>query len=224
MVLIMNDARDKILATLRQRMQQEKTKYIKHQSLESSQKTKLAMFSDKMNDAHAEVHWLKYQQLADWLSNQLITRDYKNVLLGCDELGNSLYKNLSKKLQVGQYSKSVEACKDDLFNKYQVGISGSLGAIAQTGSLVLVPTKEEPRLLSLLPEVHIAILHERNIYQNFLQVIKQLNWQDSIPSNVVLISGPSKTADIEQILAYGVHGPKKLIVIIIRNENNNNPQ
>ena len=220
----MNDVRDKILASIRQRMQQNKTKYIKPQSQTSSQKAKLAMFSDKIKDAHAEVHWLKIQELADWLSHQLITREYKNVLLGCDELGNSLKKNLSKELQVEQYSKSVEACKDDLFNKYQVGITGSLGAIAQTGSLVIVPSKQEPRLLSLLPEVHIAILHESNIYQNFKQVIKQNNWQDGMPSNVVLISGPSKTADIEQILAYGVHGPKKLIVIIIANENNNNSQ
>ena len=45
--------------------------------------------------------------------------------------------------------------------------------------------------------------------------MKAQNWSSGMPTNALLISGPSKTADIEQTLAYGVHGPKELIVLMI---------
>jgi L-lactate dehydrogenase complex protein LldG len=45
--------------------------------------------------------------------------------------------------------------------------------------------------------------------------VKALSWGRQLPPNALLISGPSKTADIEQTLAYGVHGPKRLVVILV---------
>lgn len=96
------------------------------------------------------------------------------------------------------------------------GLTTTRGAIAATGSLVLWPDAAEPRLLSLVPPIHIALLDAARLYETFDAVIAAEGWvAQGLPTNAVLISGPSKTADIEQTLAYGVHGPKELIVLVL---------
>lgn len=74
---------------------------------------------------------------------------------------------------------------------------------------------EEPRLLSLVPPVHIALVDAKNIYCNFADALTAGNWQAGMPTNALLISGPSKTADIELTLAFGVHGPREVIVLVL---------
>jgi L-lactate dehydrogenase complex protein LldG len=60
------------------------------------------------------------------------------------------------------------------------------------------------------------VLYADTIYNNFLEAMTTENWNSEMPSNVLLISGPSKTADIEQTLVYGVHGCKELVVLLIQ--------
>lgn len=69
--------------------------------------------------------------------------------------------------------------------------------------------------MSLVPPVHFALLKASEIYENFYQVQQKQQWPVNMPTNALLVSGPSKTADIEQILAYGAHGPKDLVVLIL---------
>ena len=52
------------------------------------------------------------------------------------------------------------------------------------------------------------------LYGTFAEVVADQGWAERMPTNALLISGPSKSADIEQVLAYGVHGPKELVVIL----------
>ena len=68
--------------------------------------------------------------------------------------------------------------------------------------------------MSLVPPVHFAILHTDRLYATFAQAVADQDWAGGMPTNALLVSGPSKSADIEQTLAYGVHGPKELIVIL----------
>ena len=96
-----------------------------------------------------------------------------------------------------------------------VAITGTRCAIAETGSLVLWPDADEPRLMSLVPPVHIALLDAATLHPTFAHAIATENWAAGMPSNALLISGPSKTADIEQTLAYGIHGPSQLITLIL---------
>lgn len=93
-------------------------------------------------------------------------------------------------------------------------LTGTIGGIAETGTLVLWPTPREPRLMSLAPPVHVALLDAVNIHSTFWEAVNRMQWAEDMPTNALLISGPSKTADIEQHLSYGVHGPKELIVLI----------
>lgn len=116
------------------------------------------------------------------------------------------------------YNRPMEEWKAELFNDTPASLTATLGAIAATGSLILWPTREEPRLMSLVPPVHFALLKASEIRDNFYQVQQEFAWAQGMPTNALLVSGPSKTADIEQVLAYGAHGPKDLVVLILEDQ------
>jgi L-lactate dehydrogenase complex protein LldG len=114
------------------------------------------------------------------------------------------------------YDRPVEALKPVLMDGVEAALTTARGGIAHTGSLVLWPTADEPRLMSLLPPLHVALVEEAALCDSLSEAIAGQNWAGGMPTNALLISGPSKTADIEQTLAYGVHGPKEMIVLVIR--------
>lgn len=116
--------------------------------------------------------------------------------------------------QLCTYEGSIEAFKPQLF-EIDAAITTTVGAIAETGAIVLWPDVHEPRLMSLVPPLHIAVVESDRIYNNFCEIMQQQPWTERMPSNVVLISGPSRTADIEMTVAFGVHGPRELIVVIL---------
>jgi L-lactate dehydrogenase complex protein LldG len=113
------------------------------------------------------------------------------------------------------YDRPIEEIKASLFDDVDAGFTTTLAGIAETGGLILWPSPEEPRLLSLVPPVHIALLDTSRIFDSFWHAVREERWATRMPANAVLISGPSKTADIEQTLAYGVHGPKRLVVVAV---------
>ncbi|RCV88711.1 LutC/YkgG family protein [Billgrantia montanilacus] len=110
--------------------------------------------------------------------------------------------------------RDVEEWQQEQFASTDAGLTSTRGGIAETGSLWLWPTPDEPRLISLVPPIHIAVLDADTLEDTFFDVIEAHGWAGGMPTNALLISGPSKTADIEQTLAYGVHGPRELIVLV----------
>jgi len=112
------------------------------------------------------------------------------------------------------YAEPIEQAKDLLF-EIDAGITSVRSGIAETGTLVVWPTPQEPRLLSLVPPIHLAVLYASTIHNTFLEAMTREGWSQGMPTNALLISGPSKTADIEQTLVYGVHGPKHLVLFLI---------
>lgn len=108
-----------------------------------------------------------------------------------------------------------KAGKDILFDKIEVGITTSLCAIAALGAIVLWPDENEPRTLSLVPEAHFVIVERAQLFADFPSVIAEQQWQNNMPTNVVLLSGPSKTGDVQQHMAFGAHGPRHLIVLLV---------
>jgi L-lactate dehydrogenase complex protein LldF len=96
----------------------------------------------------------------------------------------------------------------------RLGLTGSSAVIAETGSLLLLGGPGRPLTASLLPEIHITILREKDIYNTQSEVL-QIEEIKHTPA-AVLISGPSRTADIEMTLTIGVHGPGELHVICIQ--------
>jgi L-lactate dehydrogenase complex protein LldG len=112
------------------------------------------------------------------------------------------------------YVEPIESARTLLFEGVQAGFSACRGAIAETGSLVLWPDAAEPRLLSLVPPLHLVLLAADALYSTFAELVAAQGWARGLPTNALLITGPSKSADIEQTLTYGVHGPKELIVLV----------
>jgi L-lactate dehydrogenase complex protein LldG len=103
----------------------------------------------------------------------------------------------------------------------KVGITGALAGIAETGTLVIPGGQGQPLSASLLPEIHIAVLRASEIEGSLEKVLSPsaslrtgLHKVDSYPA-VVLVSGPSRTADIEMTLTIGVHGPGELHVFVL---------
>ncbi len=103
--------------------------------------------------------------------------------------------------------------------KADIGITEVDYAISDTGTLVLLADKNQPRSVSLLPPIHLAIVRPENLVRNIndLFVILKSELQDSedITSCMTFITGPSRTADIELNLTLGVHGPKELYVLVL---------
>lgn len=95
----------------------------------------------------------------------------------------------------------------------QVGLTGALAGVAETGTLVLPSGAGRPQTASLLPEVHIAVLKTEDIYETLLEVLELRELHQA--SAVDLISGPSRTADIEMTLTIGVHGPREVHVFCV---------
>jgi L-lactate dehydrogenase complex protein LldG len=95
-----------------------------------------------------------------------------------------------------------------------VGLSGADAALAETGSVVVSSGLGKSRLATLLPPVHVALVSTAQLATDIF------TWtaarQKTRPASMTLITGPSKTADIEQVLAIGVHGPGRFIVILYR--------
>jgi L-lactate utilization protein LutC len=111
---------------------------------------------------------------------------------------------------------STENSRDSLFAA-DLGISGAHCLVAETGSLVVMADPGEPRSLSLLPPVHIAIAHKSQIIPDLFDLFDQYQQLQSrlLSSCLTIITGPSKTGDIELRLVTGVHGPGEVHVVLI---------
>lgn len=97
-----------------------------------------------------------------------------------------------------------------------VGLTGAQAGLADTGTLALVSGPGKGRLASLLPPIHIALLPPQKLYPSLPAFLAAHPTIATAGSNLVFITGPSRTADIELTLSMGVHGPKEIHVVIIQ--------
>jgi L-lactate dehydrogenase complex protein LldG len=96
-----------------------------------------------------------------------------------------------------------------------VGLTGADAGLADTGSLVLGHGPGRPRLASLLPPVHVAVLPVSRLLPGLPAFLAAHPDALEASSNIVIVTGPSRTADIELIAVFGVHGPKRLEVVLV---------
>jgi L-lactate utilization protein LutC len=96
-----------------------------------------------------------------------------------------------------------------------VGVTGAFCAIAETGTLMLLSGAETPATTSLLPETHVAIVDPRRIVATMEDAWDLMRKECKQPPRAVnFISGPSRTADIEQTVTLGAHGPYRVLLIL----------
>ena len=92
-------------------------------------------------------------------------------------------------------------------------VSEAAYGLADTGSVVLAASPEEPRARHLLPEVHISLLPEDRVLTGLAELFAAVG--NDLPSALAIVTGPSRSADIEQKLAVGVHGPGEVHVVLV---------
>ena len=171
--------------------------------------------------AHAEVHEVTPANWLATLRSVLVTRKLDKLLVaeGTPHGEAALDELPPQGIDCQTYDMAIEAWKTELFNDTPASLTAARAAIAETGTLILWPDAQEPRLMSLVPPLHIVLLDASKIYNTFYEAMSSEGWADpasgGLPTNALLISGPSKTADIQQTLAYGAHGPKELLVLML---------
>ena len=101
-----------------------------------------------------------------------------------------------------------------------IGITWAQFGIAETGTLVIDSTDEDLRLATMVSEIHIALLPLSGICESAADIVQPLQSKMNDSSNyLAMVTGASRTADIERVLALGVHGPLELHILLIKDEN-----
>jgi L-lactate dehydrogenase complex protein LldG len=185
----------------------------------------LASFKQNLLDNHAEVIETTTANWAGELAQQLTARGVKRLLSGEHEQGRVLLNALAQFAEQHTEQQKITPVdasllteplsKEELFLSIDAGFSVASAGLAETGSLLVETGPQEPRALSLVPPLNIILLNASAITASFLTLVQAQKLPAHMPTNVLLISGPSKTADIQQTLAYGAHGPKELIVLLL---------
>lgn len=125
---------------------------------------------------------------------------------------------LAERLRAALTTAGVQVTRlrdDETLFSTGAAITGVRAAIAETGTLVCLASSQSARGTSLIPPMHIAIVDARQLHADLFDFFAWLARQGELPSNVNLITGPSKTADIEGVLVTGVHGPGVVHVVLI---------
>ena len=193
------------------------------QRLQEDSAQRTARLRAAMQSVKTEVH-----ETTDALWPELLVRIAKakgiqKLLIGAqtahgEQLAQSLApcQDETQALQLLRFDQPLEAWRDQMFNGVDASLTLAKGAIANLGAVILWPNAAEPRSMSLVPPVHFVLLNESTIHTDFLAAMQAEGWVEAMPTNALLISGPSKTSDIQQTLAFGAHGPRELVLLICR--------
>jgi L-lactate dehydrogenase complex protein LldG len=99
------------------------------------------------------------------------------------------------------------------------GVSHAFGGVAETGTIVMVSGPENPSTLNFLPDNHIVVVSEKAItgdYETMWSKIRLSYGKGTMPRTVNWITGPSRSADIEQTILLGAHGPRRLHIVVVQ--------
>ncbi len=103
----------------------------------------------------------------------------------------------------------------------EVSLTGSFAGIAETGTLMLHSGPSHPTTLNFLPDTHIVMLKASQIvgaYEDAWDRVRETCGPDKLPRTVNFVTGPSRTADIEQTIQLGAHGPRRLHIVLVEDD------
>lgn len=156
--------------------------------------------------------------LLEVVSSILEENNSKKILYNMDIEFN--FNSLNSKYSMLPYSKSVDSMREELFN-IDTSIVKARCGVANLGIVGLSSSIKSPRLSSLITNVCIYLLQKENIVENLYDGINfikkyevEFNKTDILPTNIIFVAGPSRTADIELQTVFGVHGPRVTYVIL----------
>ena len=181
---------------------------------------RIERFCEKMAFWRGEVVRVTHRNWAETLHALCIAKQVKSLLYGAHTV-HSAALEAAGIAGLKPYARPIDEWKPALFRDTDAGFTSTRGGIAETGTLIVWPDDNEPRLMSLVPPIHFALLDADHLYDTFFDAMSEQGWGAgqagacAMPTNALLISGPSKTADIQVTLAYGAHGPKELVILLL---------
>ncbi len=178
-------------------------------------------FVERAEIAGASVHRVgSSQEIAPTIASILREAGLSSALFATAPLLDdaSVATQLSNEFTVSQWTPNApEGETRDAAFAMECGVTGVDYAVAETGSLVICAAPEQGRSVSLLGRLHVAVVDSSQIIPDLYDLAPRLesDFPDGMPSNVNVITGPSKTADIELNLVIGVHGPGQVHIILV---------
>lgn len=181
--------------------------------------TRIELLRSTLDTAHAEVIVAGARDWCAPLLSKLQDHGVKRLLINRDSTqAQQLIAAIDATdggITTRAFDQAIEQWKAELFTEIDAGFTVVDCAIAETGTLVLKSSPVLPRTMSLVPPLHVALVRADTVHFNLFSAAQSEGWAAAMPSNLVMISSPSKTSDIQQTLAYGAHGPKHLLVVIV---------
>lgn len=183
-----------------------------------SEISRLKHWAATMRAVKTEIYWVNRDNWPQVFRQAAEEKGLKNILLPL-QTSDGLKAQAAlegSEIETLAFDRKIEDWKDEFFLQIEAGFSGSKCGIARTGTIMLESSPEQPRSLSLVPPVHFCLFDTSKMYGEFHHALEgEKLLENGMPTNVILISGPSKTADIQLTLAYGAHGPRDLVVLAI---------
>ncbi|MDY4451633.1 MAG: LUD domain-containing protein [Campylobacter sp.] len=154
-------------------------------------------------------------------SSEQRLKDSINEIIAKENAKNLIYPqnlaSLAGKLEIESkfaFDNDIESFKERIFD-YDISVINARGGVSSHG-VTCVSSAEAPRLLSLAPKICVVILKRENIVKSLSEQLNKIKAEDGrLPTNVVFISGPSRTSDIELQLVLGVHGSQIFYVVLV---------
>ena len=182
----------------------------------------IARFIEELVLQEAVVHRVKdTSEVPEKLAEIAASEGLKRVIASTDDVIAPLDlpswgKEHGITVHVPQDFPDRNSFKDAVFDEVQAGITGADYAVAESGTLVIVHDTNQPRLISLAPILHIALVPATRMVPTYEQAVEEV-YADmkNIPSHVTFTTGPSMTADIKATPFKGMHGPRRLIAVLI---------
>ena len=154
-------------------------------------------------------------------SSEQRLKDSINEIIAKENAKNLIYPqnlaSLASKLEIESkfaFDNDIESFKERIFD-YDISVINARGGVSSHG-VTCVSSADAPRLLSLAPKICVVILKRENIVKSLSEQLNKIKAEDGrLPTNVVFISGPSRTSDIELQLVLGVHGSQIFYVVLV---------
>ncbi|KAA6225039.1 MULTISPECIES: lactate utilization protein C [unclassified Campylobacter] len=165
----------------------------------------------KMSDNKYVVEVSSFENLEEKINEISASYGYEKLIYPAN-LGLNLDKiKASEKIC---FDKEIENLRTEVFHSDFSIINARVG-VSSHGVALVLSSKEQPRMLSLAPKLCIMLLKKENVVKSISQALNLVKKEHEIlPTNILFIAGPSRTADIELITVFGVHGPQKVHIIL----------
>ncbi|WP_018411880.1 LutC/YkgG family protein [Methyloversatilis thermotolerans] len=170
----------------------------------------------RLSAARAEVLRSSPSSWVDDLRERLLHKGVRSLALSRSQSAAlPLAEALQDVMHVISLEGAYESWKQDMFESVTAGFVDAQAAVADIGALVLEHGAACPRSLSLIPPISVLRITTSRVHGSLYEVAQRFRWHECATSNRVLVSSPTRTADIQQVLAYGAHGPCELIVSVV---------